>query len=430
MDFKKLAKDYKTELLENVIPFWLEKSQDKKFGGYFSCLDREGRVYDTDKFVWLQGREVWLFSMLYNQVEKNPSWIYCALQGAKFLKKYGHDGELNWYFSLTREGKPLIQPYNIFSHCFASMAFAQLSKIRDKTEYAEIAVNTFQKILEKQDNPKGIYNKSVPGTRPLKNFSLPMILCNLTLELEGLMDPATIDSTIDTCISELMDVFYQPELGLILENVLSNGRPDDSFEGRLVNPGHSIEAMWFIMELGLRLKKQDLIEKAVDIALKMVNYGWDEEYGGIFYFLDYKGHPPQQLEWDQKLWWVHIETLICMAYGYLLTGNKDCLSWYEKVHNYSWSHFKDPDHPEWFGYLNRQGEVLLPLKGGKWKGAFHVPRGMYKCWQIFEQLATNGGPLREPSEQAKSISARKPKSVAKNEGRNKDESASFKGRFK
>lgn len=65
MDFKELAKLYKNELLENVLPFWLNHSQDLEFGGYYTCLNRNGDVFDTDKFIWLQGREVWLFSMLY-----------------------------------------------------------------------------------------------------------------------------------------------------------------------------------------------------------------------------------------------------------------------------------------------------------------------------------------------------------------------------
>jgi len=387
MDFKNLAVQYKNELFENVVPFWLSKSQDSEFGGYFTCLDREGKVFDTDKFIWLQGREVWLFSMLYNQVEKNKDWLKCAVQGGEFLKKYGHDGNLNWYFSLTREGKPLIEPYNIFSYTFATMAFGQLSKATGNLEYAEIAKKTFDIILSKVNNPKGKWEKSHPGTRNLKNFALPMILCNLSLEIEHLLEPAFLKKTIDICIHEVMDVFYRPELGIVVENVGIDGELSDTFEGRLVNPGHAIEAMWFIMDLGARLNRPELIEKAAKIAVQMVEYGWDEKYGGIFYFLDRLGHPTQQLEWDQKLWWVHIETLITMLKGYQLTGSKECLGWFEKVHNYSWAHFKDNEFPEWFGYLNRQGEVLLPLKGGKWKGCFHVPRGLYQTWQILEKLS-------------------------------------------
>ena len=107
-DFKKLSEQYKHELLDKVVPFWLEKSQDLEHGGYFTCLDREGNVFDTDKFIWLQGREVWMFATLYNKVEKRQEWLDCAIQGAEFLKKYGHDGNLNWYFSLDREGHPLV----------------------------------------------------------------------------------------------------------------------------------------------------------------------------------------------------------------------------------------------------------------------------------------------------------------------------------
>lgn len=387
MDFGTLANIYRDELLTNVIPFWLTKSQDKEYGGYFTCLDRQGNVFDTDKFIWLQGREVWLFSMMYNQVEKNHEWMECAKLGSEFLKKYGHDGNFNWYFSLTREGKPLIEPYNIFSYTFATMAFGQLSKADNNEEYASIARKTFDIILSKVNNPKGRWDKSHPGTRSLKNFALPMILCNLALEIEHLLDEEFLIQTINSCIHEVMDVFYRPELDLVVENLTTDNKLSDTFEGRVLNPGHAIEAMWFIMDLGERLNRKDLIEKAAGIAVRMAEYGWDKKYGGIFYFLDRKGHPTQQLEWDQKLWWVHIESLIAMLKGYQLTGSKECLKWFEVLHEYTWSHFKDKEYPEWFGYLNRQGEVLLPLKGGKWKGCFHVPRGLFKCWKTLEKIA-------------------------------------------
>jgi N-acylglucosamine 2-epimerase len=158
----------------------------------------------------------------------------------------------------------------------------------------------------------------------------------------------------------------------------------DCFEGRLINPGHGIEAMWFIMEIASRRQDTQTIHKAVDVVLNILNFAWDKEYGGLYYFMDSEGYPPQQLEWDQKLWWVHLETLVALAMGDRLTGRPECWEWYQKLHDYSWSHFVDPDHGEWFGYLNRRGEVLLNLKGGKWKGCFHVPRALYLCWQQFE----------------------------------------------
>lgn len=387
VDFKQISSRYKRELLENCLPFWLEHSQDKEYGGYFSCLNRDGSVYDTDKFIWLQGREVWMFAMLYNNVEKNQQWLDCAIQGAEFLKKYGHDENWDFYFSLDRKGNPLVQPYNIFSNTFACMAFAQLAKATGNDEYALIARRIFGRILERRSNPKGQWCKAYPGTRPMKDFALPMIICNMALEIEDILeDKSVLEQTIDTCLHEVFDVFYQPELGCMLENVSSvDGAPVDCFEGREINPGHDLEALWFMMNLGVRRGDKALIEKCVEIALLVIERGWDKEFGGIYYFLDAKGVPQQKLEWDQKLWWVHIESAIAMLKGYQLTGNEKCLEWFLKLDAYLWDNFKDKEYPEWFGYLNRRGEVLLPLKGGKWKGCFHVPRGLYQIWQLAEK---------------------------------------------
>ena len=388
IDFKSMAERYKTELLQNCLPFWLEHSIDSEYGGYFSCLGRDGSVYDTDKFIWLQGREVWLFAMLYNKVEKRQEWLDCAVQGAEFLKKYGHDGNYDFYFSLNRQGRPLVQPYNIFSNTFACMAFAQVAEATGSDEYAEIAKKTFARILDRRDCPKGIWEKSYPGTRPMKGFSLPMIICNMALEIENILgDKALLEETMDTCLHEVLDVFYKPEIGMMVENVSAvDGSMIDCFEGRVINPGHNLEALWFLMNLGIRRGDRKLIERCVDISMNVIDFGWDREYKGIFYFLDRKGYPQQQLEWDQKLWWVHIESAIAMIRGYQLTGRKECLKWFIALDEYMWSHFKDQEFPEWFGYLNRRGEVLLPLKGGKWKGCFHVPRGLYQIWRILDRI--------------------------------------------
>lgn len=387
MDFKQLAQLYKSELLDRVLPFWLEKSQDKELGGYFSCLDRDGSVYDTDKFIWLQCREVWMFAKLYNTVERRQEWLDCAVQGAEFLKRHGHDGNYNWYFAIDREGNPLVEPYNIFSYTFAVIAYGQLSIAIGSQEYADIARKTFDIVLSKLDNPKGRWSKASAGARSLKTFDLPMILCNVSLEIEPLLDPEFLQKTIDNCIHEVLDVFYRPELGLIVEALGKDGELVDCLDGRKMNPGHAIESTWFLMDLGKRLNRPELIEKAVNIALAEIKYGWDEQYGGIFYFMDRLGKPRHELEFDQKLWWVHIETLISLIKGYQLTGNEECLQWFERIHQYTWEHFRDPEYPEWYGYLNRQGEVLLPLKGGKWKGCFHVPRGLMNCWLMLEELA-------------------------------------------
>lgn len=382
MNFSKL---YKDTLLEDVIPFWEKYSIDNENGGYFTCLDTNGNVYDTDKFIWLQGRQAWTFSMLYNKVGKNEKWLAIAKNGIDFLRKYGMNDKGDFYFSVTKDGKPLVQAYNIFSDCFAAMAFSQYAIASGDEEVKELAKKTYFNILDRIDNPKGKYEKNT-DTRQLVGFSLPMILSNLVLELEAILDADEVEKTIDYSIHQVMEVFLDKKSGLVFENVLPNGAHHDSFNGRLLNPGHGIEAMWFMIDIGVRKNDKALINKATQTILNILEYSWDEKFGGIYYFMDSKGHSPQQLEWDQKLWWVHLETLVALAKAYEQTQNPDVLKWYHKVHDYAWSHFSDPKNGEWFGYLNRQGEVLLNLKGGKWKGCFHVPRAMYQCWKAFEKI--------------------------------------------
>ena len=386
---------YKATLLENVVPFWASHSIDTEQGGYFTCLDRAGKVYDTDKFIWLQNRQVWLFSMLCNQkvgtAAQRSNWLSMAKGGADFLAQHGRDRAGNWYFSLTRSGEPLTQPYNIFSDCFAAMAFSQyalaLEAGQAKEKAKAIALQAYENVLRRQENPKGPYNKAYPGTRPLKALAVPMILANLSLEMDWLLAGDRLDEVLQRTTHEVMNDFLDRKRLLLYEHVSPEGEFIDCYEGRLINPGHGIEAMWFMMAIAERQGHQRLIAQAGEVILSILDYAWDQEYGGLYYFLDIKGHPPQQLEWDQKLWWVHLETLVALSMAHRLTGEASYWDWYQRVHDYTWSHFSDGENGEWYGYLNRQGEVLLSLKGGKWKGCFHVPRAMYLCWQQFAQMA-------------------------------------------
>jgi N-acylglucosamine 2-epimerase len=383
---KDFVNKYKSELVNNVLPFWERHSIDQEQGGFFTCLERDGSVFDTDKFMWLQGRQIWTMATMYDKLEAKDQWKKIAEHGARFILDNGRDVNGDWYFSLDRSGRPLVQPYNIFSDCFATMGLGALYKITGTDEYGQVALHTFNRILERQQYPKGAYSKLIPGTRDLKGFSLPMILSNLSLELEHIVGTPTVDGLIDQVIYEVMEVFYQPESGLIMESVHLDGSFSDSFDGRLVNPGHIIEAMWFMMDLADRRGDVNLMNKCITIALRALEFGWDEQYGGIFYFKDILNRPPQQLEWDQKLWWVHLEALVCMAKGYQYTGNESCKLWFEKLDAYAFEKFADPEYGEWFGYLNRLGQPLLTLKGGKWKGCFHVPRALFKVYESLQSV--------------------------------------------
>jgi N-acylglucosamine 2-epimerase len=87
-----------------------------------------------------------------------------------------------------------------------------------------------------------------------------------------------------------------------------------------------------------------------------------------------------------KLWWAHAEALYGCLRAYELTGKKQFLEWFSKIHDYTWSHFPDPEYGEWFGYLDNFGNVTHRFKGSRWKGFFHVPRSLFYCWKKLEKM--------------------------------------------
>ena len=124
---------------------------------------------------------------------------------------------------------------------------------------------------------------------------------------------------------------------------------------------------------------EELLKKALNILDWSLEIGWDEKYGGIYYFRDVYGKPCEQLEHDMKLWWVHNECLIATLTAFQLTGNPIFEEWYDKLHEYIFNRFPDKEYGEWYGYLHRDGTVAQPAKGNIFKGPYHIPRMLVKC---------------------------------------------------
>jgi N-acylglucosamine 2-epimerase len=381
---------YERELADSVIPFWEDHCVDRECGGFFNSLDRDGSVYDTDKYLWMQWRIVYMFAVLAKTRfagAKRDRWLAIARDGFAFLMEHGRDEGGSFYFALNREGKPIIAPYNIGTEFFAIMACAALYRAVHEGRYRDAAAAVLQTVLGRLDNPKGPWNKRLPADRKRLAHEDRMATVNLGLELRGSLDLPGIEGMVDDAIDSILDRFWRPEHGVVLEHLDEDFAPDlSSCAGRLVSPGHGLESAWFILKHSETLDRRDRIEKACVLIKSTLDRAWDREHGGIFYFMDVLGRPPAELEWDMKLWWVHCEALVATITGYALTGDRDLLDWFEKIDEWTWRRFPDPVHGEWYGYLSRRGEPTHLLKGGRWKCFFHLPRALLECTGRLEKL--------------------------------------------
>jgi N-acylglucosamine 2-epimerase len=163
-----------------------------------------------------------------------------------------------------------------------------------------------------------------------------------------------------------------------------NGEIYDHFDGRLLNPGHSIEAAWFILREARRSGDEAMKRLGLDMLDYMWERGWDREHGGILYFTDLHGKPIQEYWHFMKFWWPHNEAIIATLLAHLMTGDAKYAEMHRQVHDWTYEHFPDKECGEWYGYLDRQGRPTTELKGNMWKGPFHMPRQKLLCWQMLE----------------------------------------------
>jgi len=380
---------FSEELFESVVPFWLNHSIDSDYGGYFSCLERDGTVFDTDKFAWMQGREMWMFSTLCEQYGLKDEWMDAARHGVSFMRKFGSSQNGDTFFALERSGKPLVHPYNIYSDCFLCMGYAAYSRISGDTWAKEEALRLYKKINERKDSPKGIWEKKVQGSRAFCAMSFPMIQMTIARELSGYLADEIVEPIVQSTLDTFWNLHVDKELKCVFERVLPDGRKNfEVMEGRLLNPGHALETLWLIMDAANSRGYTEMVNDCAEAMLWSIDSGWDKEYGGIFYYQDYMGYPTEKLESSMKLWWVHAEAILAMLLAYKLTKSEAHWEWFVKLCDYSFKHFSDKKNGgEWFGYLDRQGNPTSTLKGGKWKGFFHLPRALMLGEQWLSELS-------------------------------------------
>lgn len=378
---------YRDTLLEDVIPFWLKHGLDREQGGFLTALHRDGSLVDSDKSIWFQGRGAWMFATLWNTVEQKDEWLGAARSGIEFLRQHGQDESGKLYFTVTRDGQPLRMRRYVYSESFAAIANAAYARASGDDRAASDAQRYFATYLKYSFEKGVIPAKSNPRTRPAQGLGPLMIAIATAQELRANLGDITVSSRsctgwIDWAIERIERWFCKSDLQAVLEIVGPQGEVIDHFDGRQLNPGHAIECAWFMLHEGRLRSDMQLIQLGLKMLDWMWQRGWDEQYGGIFYFRDLRGLPVQEYWQDMKFWWPHCEAIIATSLAWHLTGEDKYARWHQLVHDWSFRHFADPECGEWYGYLHRDGRLSTPLKGSLWKGPFHLPRMLWYCWQL------------------------------------------------
>ena len=392
---RQLSETYRNGLLDDTLPFWINSAVDLEHGGFTMALNRDGSLLDSDKGMWQQCRFTWLLGELYNQADslglsrdvRVDQWLELCRHGIEFIDRFGFDAtDGRMWFHVARDGRPIRKRRYAFTESFAAIAYGEYACASKSDEYAEKARRCFRCFIDHNLNPKNVTPKFTQ-TRPTKAIGFPMMTIVTAQELRDSIGLDEAEAWIDRGIETIRRDFMKADREVVMETVGPRGEILDHFDGRTLNPGHAIEAAWFIMREGQLRGDSQLIEMGRTMLDWMWARGWDGEYGGLLYFVDLEGLPVQEYWHDMKFWWPHNEAIIATLLAYQLTGDERYEAMHREVHDWAYGHFPDAQFGEWFGYLHRDGSVSVQLKGNLWKGPFHLPRMQLVCWRILARLA-------------------------------------------
>ncbi len=385
-------------LFHNILPFWMKFGPDAG-GGINTCLRDDGTLVSRDKWLWSQWRAVWVLSKLCNVFGPRAQWLDWARGIYEFCIRHGYDpAEPGWKLRLDGDGNTLQGCESIYADAFAIYGCVELARATGEAEPAQWARRTGLAMLEKLRRPHDrLPHFPYPVPPGAKVHGLYMN--NLIFwELGQFLDDDAFRQAALVMNEQTMRHFLRPEFGLVVERIAENNELYPGALGTAVVPGHVIEDMWFQIHIHRDRGEKDRIAQACQVMRRHMEAGWDDAFGGLFLGID-AADPAARGEavgWkfaDAKLWWPHTEALYALLLAYEQTGEAWCLQWYDRVHEYAFSHFPQPQG-EWTQRLDRQGRIFNEVVALPVKDPFHLPRALIYCIQTLDRLIGAGSAPR------------------------------------
>jgi N-acylglucosamine 2-epimerase len=384
METSKLYDQYRTLLLDGVVPFWLKHGIDWEQGGVLSCMNEDGSPVSGDKFMWSQARSVWTFAALYNRIEKRPEFLKVAENSVRFLLAHGRDDQGRWVYHTDRAGKMIEGATSIYTDCLAVYGLSEYYRAVKDENILSVALATFERVRRRIEEPDFTETAPYPLPRGWKNHGVPMIMTETTGELAQTTADAELDTLADSYAARVMDHFVRPARKVLLEFLTDKYEELPPNAGTFVMPGHAIESMWFVLHRARHRGDQSLARRAAEVIRWHLEKGWDPEYGGIFLGMDIEGHEPLLPHANKKLWWPHTEALYALLLAHHLTGEDWCMEWYDRVHEWAFAHFPMPEVGEWRQRLTREGRPTTEVIALPVKDPFHLPRVAILIMQLLK----------------------------------------------
>ena len=374
-------------LTEHVLPFWFPKLIDQKYGGLNNCVQDDGEVLSTEKYLWSQGRALWVLSKLFNDIDQDSKWLEMATPIFKLLTDYGRNTDREWHFSLNADGTPAREPQSIYVDGFCIYGLTEYAKATGHAKSLDIALEAYTDASPKLDDHRLVRTMPHPIPKGYQSHGPLMLFAHVFHELGILSGREDIQQRALELADRILTQHLDPKSGQLHEFVVPGGQKDYSDIGQTSIPGHVVESMWFLEEIYRYHGQSEKIPLLLETIRIHLELGWDQQFGGLVLATHLGGGKPQWHNPLGKIWWPHTESLQALLMTYAHTREKWAKDWYWKIHDYSFTHFPNWDSGDWFHNLDREGKPTIPyLQTLPVKDPFHLPRALIYSIKILDQL--------------------------------------------
>ncbi len=367
---KELRDWYAKELFERFVPNMDEYVIDHEYGGFMCTVDIEtGKLLSSNKRVWYEGRGLWTYAFLYNNLLKDEKILQVAKKSVDFILKHRPERGQFWPSSYTREGEVLGaagdgNPWitsggDIYGGLFMAEGLAEYAKASGDRQYYDLAKSVMQDCLAIYDNPEYVYRinylsseaPAILGTRVLGHWMVLLRAATQMLEYSpGDMEVTTV---ADRCIEAIMTHHLNDEYQLLNEGLNYDfSLPDNEFN-QFSYTGHGIETLWMVMFEAERRQDKALLDRAIALFKRHIMVARDAVYDGYFRSLD---HVDNNTWKTDKVLWLQEEILIGTLFIIEKTGDEWAEKCFAETYNYVCEKFAHTEYKFWVSGADRKVE--------------------------------------------------------------------------
>ncbi|MDR2806210.1 MAG: AGE family epimerase/isomerase [Dysgonamonadaceae bacterium] len=385
---QKLKQELREELLQNILPYWMNKTVDNEHGGFYGRIDGCEQLHkQASKGAVLNARILWTFAAAY-RICQNPQYLEMAERAFRYIVDHFLDKEYGGvYWELDYLGRPVSTRKQMYAQGFAIYGFSEFYRATGRQEALDEAVELFR-LLEKQANDpeQGGYIEALDRKwQPVEEMKLSEKDANAPKTMNThlhILEPYTNllrvwpDPQLLQAQERLIRLFCKrivsPETHHLTLFFDKEWRP----QSKIVSYGHDVEASWLLYEAAEALGDAETLDQVKPLCIALVTAACEglQADGSLIYESD-GNHSDRD-----RHWWVQAELVVGAAYAYKLLRDESYLQKSRQAWKYIQNHLLDRENGEWFwsagpdGRPNRRDD-----KAGFWKCPYHNAR---MCMEI------------------------------------------------